>query len=93
MPHSFLFQEPWCFTPAQVADLTLWQVENLYLNPARERQKAMESKRGEVDETSVNTDTPESFAAGMDALFPGYPPAKWEADWHSMEAERRIREG
>lgn len=34
-------QEPWCYTPEQIADLTNWQIEHVYLRPAMERNKKM----------------------------------------------------
>lgn len=36
-----LAQEPWCYTPEQIARLTDWQIENLYAKPAHERAEQM----------------------------------------------------
>ena len=72
----------------------MWQVENLYLHPAMERQKAMNTdKPSGAADVSVNTDDPESFATGMDAMFPGYPREKWIDDWHALETERHAKGG
>ncbi len=32
-----LAQEPWCYTPDQIGELTDWQILNLYAKPAAER--------------------------------------------------------
>lgn len=49
-----LVQEPWCFHPAQVAELTDWQIVELYLKPASER----------ADEFQRNHPTPGPAPAG-----------------------------
>jgi hypothetical protein len=43
-----LCQEPWCFTPTQVGQLTDWQVVHLYLKPAEERAKRFEEERAKA---------------------------------------------
>lgn len=40
-----LTQEPWCFTPEEIARLTDWQIEELYYKPAKARQEQMEKER------------------------------------------------
>lgn len=41
-----LAQEPWCFTPDQIARLTDWQVVSLYLVPAAERAEKLRAGTG-----------------------------------------------
>lgn len=36
-----LAQEPWCFPPRELADVTVWQAENVYVRPAVERAEAL----------------------------------------------------
>ena len=89
--HSQLLQEPWGFAPEQIANLTRWQVEELYLNPAIARQaKADQQSNADAE---IDDETAESFAAGMLAEFPtaSYPEStaeKWQAAWHQMRAEQ-----
>lgn len=42
--YQALCQEPWCFTPAEIARLTDWQILELYLKPASERAREFEEK-------------------------------------------------
>jgi hypothetical protein len=37
--------EPWCFSPAEVAPLTDYQIDEVYLKPAVKRAEAMERER------------------------------------------------
>jgi len=37
--------EPWCFTPAEIAPLTDYQIDEVYLKPAVRRAEAMERER------------------------------------------------
>jgi hypothetical protein len=47
--YVMLVQEPWCYTPDQVAELTDWQIEHLYARPAAER--AEELRKSMPDQT------------------------------------------
>jgi hypothetical protein len=38
-----LCQEPWCFSIDQIASMTDWQIVTLYLDPAIERSKKLQS--------------------------------------------------
>lgn len=40
--------EPWCFTPAQIAELTDWQIVELYVKPAEERAEEVRRERDGV---------------------------------------------
>lgn len=40
-----LAQEPWCFHPGQIAMLTDWQIEHLYMRPALERANRLDRQR------------------------------------------------
>lgn len=42
--HAALLQEPWGFTPDQVAKLSIRQVRELYLKPAADRAERMDTK-------------------------------------------------
>lgn len=43
-----LAQEPWCFCPAVIAEMTDWQIEYLYARPAAERaEKLRREVKGE----------------------------------------------
>ena len=90
-----LLQEPWCYRPADVANLTLWQVQELYFKPAHARAKELEQRRAkpEESESGFPIDTYEDFFAGMNEAYPGKPPEHWEAMWATMEEERIQREG
>jgi hypothetical protein len=48
-PLIALAQEPWCFDPETISNLTDWQIVNVYLRPAMKRAEAMrkEMKRAE----------------------------------------------
>jgi hypothetical protein len=80
--HALLLQEPWCFAPDQVARLTAWQVEHLYLRPAAERAKQM--KRPPLPADPPITDEA-TFVAVMQGRFGG-DPEKWKADWARIQA-------
>lgn len=90
--HAQLLQEPWCFTPDRIAGLTLWQIENLYLRPAHERNRSDDLRQKGAD-VSIDDDDMESFIAGLSAFWPEQPREKWEADWHVLQAEKRANDG
>lgn len=88
-----LLQEPWCLTPAQIADLTPWQVEHCYLRPAVERAERMEAGgsgrpvgQGNGHDWSDLPDRAE-FVGGMVANC-GNTPEHWGRVWDRMAAER-----
>lgn len=86
--HAHLLQEPWCFTVEQIADLTAWQAEHLYLRPAHERQNRSEREsRGEPE-----MDNAESFVAEMSAAYPGRTRDEWIADWERIKASETGKE-
>jgi hypothetical protein len=62
MQLQMMCQEPWCFTPAQVAELTDWQIEHLYYRPAIERAQKLES---DIAKTNPNAVTPVGRGDGL----------------------------
>lgn len=55
--YVMLSQEPWCFTPEQIASLTDWQIENLYAIPAAERSEEL---RKSMPESKTSASVSES---------------------------------
>lgn len=89
MRHAMLCQEPWCFTPDQIAQLTALQVEELYLKPAQMRAESMKEKEWKkTGGPVIPLDDEESFIRGMDAQFPGQPREKWASDYKRMMEAR-----
>jgi hypothetical protein len=96
--HALLLHEPWCLTVEQIAGLTAWQVEHLYLRPARERDER--TKGIEKRESAPFPSDAElgEFVAAMLASFPTseHPdstPEYWTEQWHISEAARLASEG
>lgn len=96
-------QEPWCFTPEQIAQLTPWQIDELYYKPAKEAEKRRETKseegQGMTTEVFENQDLRlDEFVDSMMAMFPpaehpGSTREKWTADFRANEEYRIQREG
>ena len=91
-----LAQEPWCFPPDVLADLTLRQAEELYLKPAVERAERVraESSGEPVKKPGHDwDDLPDKteFVRGMSGQFPGTPEGKWEEAWEKMRKAREER--
>ena len=67
-----LAQEPWCYTPEQIARLTDWQVLNVYLKPAIERAEEMR-KQMPPPPTMPNGHSLTSFDAPGTSGMPSEP--------------------
>jgi hypothetical protein len=48
-PLIALAQEPWCFAPETIANLTDWQIVNVYLRPAMKRSEEMRKEMKRVE--------------------------------------------
>lgn len=86
--------DPWCFTPDQIAKLTRWQVENLYLNPAEKQSQELErSLQGKTkhddDGDVVEFSNLEEFIAAMQIHFPEKTAEEWAVDWEAMQDNAR----
>lgn len=81
--------EPWCFTPAQIAELTPWQVEHCYLAPARERSKRLSGEReiGEGGHDWKTLPPKAEFVAEYTNAF-GLSAEHWAGVWERMRAKR-----
>ncbi len=59
-----LAQEPWCFHPSQIAELTDWQVMELYIRPAVKRaeelKKDVDRDRAESPFSSPSSPSPKA---------------------------------
>lgn len=84
--------EPWCFHTDQVARLTDWQVEWMYLRPAAERA------RKDSGAAPGPGHVPDPFADGLPPRWEfvnamlqsdGGSPAHWDALYSRLEAERK----
>lgn len=83
-----LTQDPWCFPPHVIADMTLWQAENLYLKPAHERAERLRREAGGKADGPPGHDwgdlpPREEFVAGMLSAFGGEE-AVWVKRWEEM---------
>lgn len=82
-----LVQEPWCFRVRDVAELTDWQILNLYYLPAIERAKQIEISHSvgphALDspqrERGANFDANLAIGSGIKAPDPASPGFK---DWY-----------
>ncbi len=88
-----LAQEPWCFPPHVLADLTIRQAVDLYLNPAADRAERVQGEAGGGAKKRQGhdwTDLPDKaeFVSGMCGQFPGVPADKWAEAWEKMRASR-----
>lgn len=82
--YAALAQEPWCFTPDQIARLTDYQIMRLYLVPAAERGR----QPGEpVPPPGGRTPTREEYVRGGLAVAPGSTRAHWEAEYDRLTEE------
>lgn len=89
-----LAQEPWCFHPEQIASLTDWQIEHLYVRPAVERVQRLEAERrgGQAAAASIPA-TSDSSPDPSQPEFRGWVVAQFMAMGMSRaEAERRYEE-
>jgi hypothetical protein len=99
--HAELLQEPWFFTVDQVAGLTRWQVERLYLQPARERAEREDRRAKGMSDRAVEEEpigdraafVAESLAAFPPDLNPDSTPERWAEIWAAMKAEEELRGG
>lgn len=93
--------EPWCFTPDQIARLTDFQIEWLYLRPAARRAAELAAAAGGNAETraakgsdlfdDLDSLTWERFRAEMGQAFPGQPDEHWRKVWADIQAKRAAR--
>lgn len=80
-----LAQEPWCFSPAVIAEMTVWQAVNVYLKPAAER--AERAKTGGEPKPPGHdwSELPQraEFVGQMLAAFGGEAES-WGRQWDAM---------
>lgn len=98
--HAMLLQEPWCMTPGQVAGLTAWQAEHLYVRPALERNRrlAERAEGGGVTappagggwDWAAGPPPKHEFVSGMLGQFGGSS-EKWAADWEELNESHQRR--
>ena len=98
-----LCQEPWCFRIKDVADLTDWQILNLYYLPAIERAEKVRGQQPSIPgpsqptsqrESGVHFDTETGIGSGIAAPDPASPEFKgWYVrtmtPWMGREAAER----
>lgn len=96
---ALLCGEPWCLPVAVVADLTDWQVENLYLRPAAARAARLrgeEPEDGEAGEDSPTASPADERAAFVGAglqMAPGTTRDHWEREYDRLKARDEDRRG
>jgi hypothetical protein len=89
---ALLLQEPWGFHPDQVARLTPWQVETVYLTLARELAREAEGKGGpgEVEDQFEKGLPPRAeFVAAMMGTDGGSS-EHWNAVYDRLDAEMKA---
>ena len=91
MAYQMLAQEPWCYHPEQIASLTDWQIEHLYVRPVVERSKQMErAARGQSANESESLAVPPEPGSPE---FKGWIIAQFMAMGMSRNAaEQRFKE-
>lgn len=89
-----LAQEPWCFHPEQIASLTDWQIEHLFVQPAVDRFRRLEA--GRSGERAAASNIPATSDAPPDPSHPrfrGWVIAQFMAMGMSRaEAERQYEQ-
>lgn len=103
--YVMLSQEPWCYTPGQIANLTDWQIEHLYAKPAAERSEELrkstpatggksapvsESDIGEPGSPSHRNWVISAFVNGPMKMSPEAARAKYEAQMAQWKAEQEA---
>ncbi len=58
-----LAQEPWCFHPSQIAELTDWQVMELYIKPAVKRADELKKSMEKNQSSALPFSPPESSSS------------------------------
>jgi len=84
--------DPWCYTPDQIARLTRWQVDNLYLIPAAKQSKELDrTMQGKepTNEQPYEFQSRDEFIAAMQLHFPGKSAEEWAVDWEVMQDNAR----
>lgn len=86
--YGILTGEPWGMTVDQICRLTDWQIEHLYLNPAKERAEEMRRQAGLPSEGRVKTDsgTEDNYVRKAKFLFGGSED-HWRAQWKKQHPQ------
>ena len=89
--YEFFALEPYCWPPERIATLTGFQIEHLYLTPAKRRSDALAARAGGFDYSHLSDDpadempTKAEFVRGMVA-HQGGTAAHWSDVYDKMQA-------